>query len=281
MESMRLELPHPGEFECFDRERLLLPQGNLLSRGRLENEAGMAPEVLGLAPWEVSSRRIAASASARMGTLIALESPRERGALPQLLLDQRTSLDFGSTTQTIRERIATLGLGLARILTVQGPGCQVRCADERGLSRVFPVKGLSDWQKLYLALKGCHLPGRPEGNLVPHRWIALFSDNEIPQTPIQRWLRSRMQPLGLVCVYDPWEENPPQSGGVRLMNQMGSVFREDWSNPKFREALSKDWNRREVAWNSLSQGSLIHIKHRTDAHWQQALAPWFRGHIPE
>ncbi len=280
MDSIQLELPHPGEFDCFDRERLLVPQGNFLSRGRLDNKAGMAPEVLGLAPWEVSSRRIAASASARMGTLIALESPRERGALPQLLLDQRTSLDFGSTTQTIRERIATLGLALARIFSAHGPGCQVRCSDERGLSRVCNIKGLSDWHKLYTALKGCQLPGRPGGFSMPNRWIALFSDNESPPNPIQSWLNQRVQPLGLVCVFDPWEESPPKRGLVRLVNGAGPVFREDWSDPKFLQALSKDWIRREIAWKRLNGMGIMNIRHRTDASWQQALAPWFGGSNP-
>ncbi len=277
MDSMQLELPPPGEFECFDRQRLLFPQGNLPSHGRLENEAGMAPEVLGLAPWEVSSRRIAASASARMGTMIALESPRDWGALPQLWLDQRTSLDFGSTTQTIRERIATLGLGLARIYAVQGPGCQVRCSDERGLSRMITIRGLPDWIKLYSALKACQLPGGLRGNTVPSRWIALFSDNVSPSTPIQTCLVSGNPPLGLVGVFDPWEENPPQRGSVRLMNPNGSVFREDWSNPQFREAHTRIWNSREKAWNRLSQRSLKTIRHRTDTPWQQAFQPWFGG----
>ena len=284
MEPKPLELPLHGEFEFLDRERLVLPQGKFHSRGRLENEPGMAPEVLGLAPWEVSSRRIAASASARMGTLIALESPRETGALPQLLLDQRRSLDFGSTTQTINERIATLGLCIARVLVARGIGCMVRSADESGFSRPVSLRSIRDWHQLHRALKERHLqkvrfsayeaiaPGSAQ-------WIALFSDNKDPQTPITEWVGSAIPPLGLLRIYDPWEESPPRWGNIRLMDNQGRSFRENWSDSRFMSALKSAWEEREKDWQNLPQCLLAKLSHRTDAPWRDALNPWLKGHL--
>lgn len=283
MEPKTLELPQPGEFEFLDRERLALPQGKLRSKGRLENEPGAAPEVLGLAPWEVSSRRIAASASARMGTLIALESPRETGALPQLLLDQRRVLDFGSTTQTISERIATLGLCVARVLVANGSGCQVRTVDESGFSRPLFLRLFSDWHRLHetLSLGQLHpvlSPSHETINPGSGQWIALFSDNKDPKTPISEWLGSAFPPLGLLRVYDPWEENPPGLGTIRLMDAHGQIRGENWSDSRFRSDLKRNWQEREGTWRSLPQTLLPKLDHRSDAPWRDALNPWLRGH---
>jgi len=282
MEPKPLELPRKGEFEFLDRERLALPNGKLHSRGRIENSPGMAPEVLGLAPWEVSSRRIAASASARMGTLIALESPRETGAFPQLLLDQRTSLDFGSTTQTISERIATLGLCLARVLVTKGPGCQVRSANESGFSRPVFLRSLSDWYHLYETLKTRELQ---DSHFTACEWIkpglgqcvALFSDNKDPQSPIIQWLGSGIPPLGLLRIYDPWEENPPRCGNIRLIDSLGHIYAENWSDFRFRAEQKRNWQVREEAWRNLPQSLLEKLGHRTDAPWRDALKPWLKG----
>ncbi len=283
MEFKPLVLPPRGEFECFDRERLTLPKGKPFARGRTENEPGMAPEVLGLAPWEVSSRRISASASARMGTLIALESPRETGALPQLLLDQRRGLDFGSTTQTLNERIATIGLCLSRILVAGGPGCQVRTVDEAGFSRPFHLRSIPDWNALYGALKDRHLRKfrsslQERLKAGPGQWVAIFSDNRDPHTLIHEWIGSPVPPLGLLRVYDPWEENPPRRGNIRLMDARGYIHGENWSDGGFRAALKLEWENREKAWQNLPESLLPKLIHRTDAPWRDALNPWLKGH---
>jgi len=264
--------------------------GNRRARG-----LGTAPEAVGVRPWDESATRMAAVASGRLGYPVAIETARETRAELFLLIDHRTCLAFGSTSQTVQERIVTLGLALTLVALHDGWRVHPVVACDQGFLALPSCAKPRDWLQLHRRLRewpeewgpANQLPSHPfpGGRLpFPRRQLALAgfclysdadADSDADEGPGAEITSMARLSLGKVRVFDPWEQSPPLQGNITLWgpNRQGQ---ENWADRAARGRARQNWEKREERWEKESGGGVFpSLSHGTEQPWERALDLWF------
>jgi len=277
-----IRIPSIEEFLPFQKRKWALALGDPRGYpGFPTQRAGSSCEVVGIQSWQESSQRIAAVASGRLGIPLALVTPREETSEVQLITDTRSCLHFGSTDQTVWERIATLSLALG--LALIGMNWRVRPVGfgDMGVSRWPVCAKLADWivwRERFLSLDPSQTrPLNPTSFPRQHLsqpTIVIASDASGESGPLAQVLPQVKRPLGLVRVFDPWESSPPRRNQFTFWGPT-TLGRERWSQPSFRSILEQTWQERQARWNALQGTRLAKLDHSTEQPWKAALDPWF------